>query len=88
MATNERMCIACRKKSNKSALLRIVKTKESEVFISSGNKCFGRGAYICKSEKCIKNAQKRGALSRAFKMHVEDKIYEEIINAIGDDINE
>lgn len=77
----ERMCIACRKMKPKSELYKIVKNGESAE-CDFENKKFGRGAYICKNEKCINDAQKRRAVSKHFKMQIDDKIYEEILEAV------
>ena len=71
----ERMCIACRKMKPKSELIRIVKNGD-EAALDVCNKLGGRGAYICKNEECIGNAKKRRALSKHFKMAVDDKIYD------------
>ena len=45
----------------------------------------GRGAYICKDEKCIKNAQKHHRLDSALKTAVPDDVYEQ---AMGYNQNE
>jgi len=74
----ERMCIACRQMKSKSELYKIVKYN-STIEIDFEHNKFGRGAYICKSEKCIMDAQKRKSISRHFKMQVDEKIYQEIL---------
>ncbi len=73
-----RMCVACREMKEKKDLLRIVKTKEGEIFVDQTFKANGRGTYICKSKECMQKAQKSKALQRAFKQNVGQEIYEEI----------
>ncbi len=74
----ERMCMVCRSHMQKDELLRIVKNKDGEIFVDATYKAAGRGAYICKNTQCIENAEKKNALSRAFKMNVGSEIYEQI----------
>ena len=79
----KRMCIACRQMKPKADLIKIVKTPDGAI-LDDKQKKFGRGAYICKNEDCIKAATKRKALARHFKMQVEDSIYKEISEANAD----
>ena len=76
----ERTCIVCRKKGPKENFIKIVKNKNGEVSIEKQKKLDGRGAYICKNEKCFADAKKKRALNRVFKMQISDEIYEEIAN--------
>ncbi len=75
----KRMCISCRQMKNKIDLIRIVK-KNNEILIDKSGKLDGRGAYICKCEACIKKAEKSKAISRAFKMQIDDEIYNQLLN--------
>lgn len=59
----------------KTELVRIVKTKQDEIFIDATNKAAGRGAYICKCGGCIEKAQKANALAHTFSMAVDKEIY-------------
>ncbi len=74
-----RMCIGCREMKPKAELVRIVKTKQGEIFIDATNKAAGRGAYVCKCGVCIEKAQKANALSHTFSMAVEKEIYSRLI---------
>ncbi len=78
-----RMCAVCRERKDKSYLLRITKTPVGEVCIDVSGKMPGRGAYICKNGDCIKNAQKRRVLERAFSCKIEAELYAQIAK-IGD----
>lgn len=73
----ERMCIACRSMKPKKELIRIVKNG-GNVALDISQKLEGRGAYICKEKECISAAKKRRALSKHFKMAVDDSFYNEI----------
>lgn len=77
-----RMCTGCREKKPKSELIRIVRKPDSEIVIDTTGKVSGRGAYICKSEECLKKAQKANALSRAFETSVDNEVYEALREAL------
>lgn len=78
MEDRQRMCIVCRNMQDKKKLLRIVKTKEGELFIDTTGKKNGRGAYICKSEICLNNLIKQKSLNKAFKMNINEDFYQQI----------
>ncbi len=77
-----RMCVVCRQMHDKKQLLRVVKNKEGEVFIDNSGKMNGRGAYICKNKECVDKLLKQKALNKAFKINVEDEVYQRIREAI------
>lgn len=71
-----RMCIACRTMKPQSELIRIVhEINTGNIMTDSEKKLFGRGAYICKSEECIRKAGKKNGLARHFKCAVPAEIY-------------
>lgn len=74
----QRKCIVCGELKDKNDLLRIVKNKEEGILIDERGKINGRGAYVCKSESCIKGLKKSNKLNQAFKMKIDDDIYEEL----------
>ena len=78
----ERMCAACRKRSTKNSLMRVVKNKEGRVAIDKSNKAEGRGAYICADEKCIAAAEKKNSLARALKINIDRNIYLQLMEEI------
>ncbi|MBE7038066.1 MAG: YlxR family protein [Ruminococcaceae bacterium] len=80
-----RTCIGCMKKFSQDMLLKVVRQKDGEVVLGLDNKTFGRGAYLCKNEKCIANAQKKSKLSRALRCEVESKVYDELFKMCGED---
>ncbi|MBZ2385841.1 YlxR family protein [Anaerococcus murdochii] len=74
----QRKCIVCGSLKDKGDLLRIVKNKEEGILIDESGKLNGRGAYVCKDESCIKGLKKSNKLNQAFKMKIDDEIYEEL----------
>ena len=74
----QRKCIVCGSLKDKGDLLRIVKNKDEGILIDESGKVNGRGAYVCKDEACIKSLKKSNKLNQAFKMKIDDDIYEEL----------
>lgn len=70
-----RMCVACRARREKNALTRVVKT-ENGVVLDVNQKSDGRGAYVCKSEACVKKVVKTRMFDRALSAKVGDDVYE------------
>ena len=59
-------------------LVRILRTPEGEVVLDLTGKKSGRGAYICKSEKCLAKARKTGFVERSLKCSVSAEVYDRI----------
>lgn len=69
-----RTCVACRTASDKRNLMRIVRTKEGDVFIDAKGRENGRGAYVCPESTCLEKAL-AGKLAASLKVRVtEDDI--------------
>ena len=68
---------------DKRDLLRIVKTKDGEIFIDPTGKKNGRGAYICKNENCLNKLIKSKRLERILEIPVQNEFYEEIRSTIN-----
>ena len=73
-----RKCIGCMESFPKKVLCRIVKTKESEIFLDSTGKLNGRGTYICKNIECFNKAIKSKRLSKSLETEIPDEVYEAI----------
>ncbi len=78
----ERMCIVCRNMKPKSALVRIVKNKENQLFVDKSGKASGRGAYVCKDGECSQRLLSVRALARAFHCEVAAEITENIMKEL------
>ncbi len=70
-----RTCVACRKEMEKRELLRIVRTPEGEVMLDFSGRLAGRGAYVCKTEACIRLLAKRKPLAKVFSVPVPEEVY-------------
>ena len=77
-----RRCVATGEQCPKKDLIRIVKTKENEIFIDETGKKNGRGAYLKKSKEAIELARKKGILDRNLDTKIPYEIYEELLNYV------
>lgn len=64
---------------DKRDLLRVVKTKEGDVFIDPTGKKNGRGAYIKLDNEEAILAKKKQVFNRSFSMEVPEAFYDELI---------
>ena len=76
----QRMCIACKEKKDKKALIRIVKSKDDVISLDFTGKAAGRGAYICNDINCINKLVKGKLLNKAFEMSIADETYQRIVD--------
>jgi predicted RNA-binding protein YlxR (DUF448 family) len=63
----QRTCVACRDKTNKRALFRIVRTSDGQAEVDLTGRKPGRGAYICDTAACWERAISHNLLDRALK---------------------
>lgn len=73
-----RKCMGCMESFPKKELIRVVRTPENEVCVDLTGKKSGRGAYICKSQSCLKKAIK----SKRIQTNLEVELTEEIIETL------
>lgn len=71
-----RQCVGCGEMKGKKDMMRVLKTPEGPIVLDVTGKKNGRGAYLCKSEECLKKARKNKGLERSFKMSIPDEVYE------------
>jgi predicted RNA-binding protein YlxR (DUF448 family)/ribosomal protein L30E len=62
-----RTCIGCRDEKDKRELVRLVESPGGVIVIDYKGNLPGRGSYICPKESCVRDAFKKGGISRAFK---------------------
>lgn len=79
----QRKCLGCNQMKDKSELVRVVKSSEGAVSVDLTGKKPGRGAYICRSEKCLNDAFKSRRLERSFKCHLPAEIFEQLKNELS-----
>ena len=70
-----RKCVSCNERKEKRELVRIV-VSDGILVIDKTSKINGRGAYLCKDEKCILNAKKRKSIDRSLEVSVPDEFYD------------
>lgn len=81
----QRTCLGCRKKKNKTDLIRVVKASDGTVRVDEAMKLDGRGAYICRDEKCLSRSLKSKALSRALKTEIPAEVRETLEKEVRHD---
>jgi predicted RNA-binding protein YlxR (DUF448 family) len=69
-----RKCVGCNEMKPKRELIRVVRSPEGTIFLDRTGKANGRGAYLCPSAACLKQAKKRRSLQRAFACAVDEAI--------------
>lgn len=74
----QRQCVSCREMKPKMELVRIVRTPAGEILVDPTGKKSGRGAYICLSEQCLREAVKKKKLERALEQAVPEAVVEVI----------
>ena len=73
-----RQCTGCREMKSKRDMIRVIKTAENEICIDATGRKNGRGAYICPSMDCLKQAMKSRGLERSLKMSIPDTVYQQV----------
>jgi len=71
-----RKCTGCNEMKPKKELIRVLKTTEEEIILDKTGKKNGRGAYLCNSLECFKQARKTKGLERSLQVKIPDEIYE------------
>lgn len=71
-----RKCTGCNEMKPKKELIRVLKTTEEEIILDKTGKKNGRGAYLCNSLECFKQARKTKGLERSLQIKIPDEIYE------------
>ncbi len=77
-----RKCVATGEMLPKKDMIRVVRSKEGEVFVDLTGKKSGRGAYVSKSEDAIEMARKKKVLDKQLEVKVPGEIYEELVHAV------
>ena len=74
-----RQCLGCREMKPKRELVRVVRSPEGESSIDLRGKAPGRGAYVCRSTQCLKQALRSHALERSLDTSIPQEIYDALI---------
>ncbi|MGP4040258.1 RNase P modulator RnpM [Gracilibacillus sp. D59] len=73
-----RKCVVTQEMLPKQSLIRVVKTKEGDVFVDPSGKKNGRGAYVSKDLQVIDQAERNGALAKQLEIKIPQEIYDEL----------
>ncbi|MDO5650477.1 MAG: YlxR family protein [Gallicola sp.] len=77
-----RKCIVSQEMYPKKELVRVVKTKEDEVFLDPTGRQNGRGAYIALEPELALKAKKERTFDRAFGIKISDEFYDELYHYV------
>ncbi len=73
-----RKCVGCGEMKPKKELMRILRTETGGFVVDAAGKKNGRGAYICRSADCFRNAVKSRGLERSFKQVIPQEVYDRL----------
>ena len=79
-----RMCVGCREMKPKKELIRVVRSPEGVVSMDPVGKKPGRGAYVCRSEACLKRAIKQKQLERQLETSLTPEGADALAKALAD----
>ncbi|CAN5599548.1 YlxR family protein [soil metagenome] len=68
----QRTCIACRDKTSKRALIRIVRSPDGTVSVDPTGRADGRGAYLCGDQACWSRALDSNLLGHALRIDIDE----------------
>ena len=78
-----RKCLGCMQSFPKNELIRVVRTPEGEICIDPKGKMSGRGAYICRSEACLKKAIKAKRLQNNLDSQISEELQAELLKELN-----
>ena len=75
----KRKCVSCREELTRENLIKITKVNGTkDVVLNPNSKIFGRSAYLCYNESCVKDAFKKNKLEKSLKAPISEEIKAEI----------
>ncbi|SEN57233.1 hypothetical protein SAMN04488134_101386 [Amphibacillus marinus] len=77
-----RKCIVSHEMKPKQSLIRIVRTKEGEVFVDPSGKKNGRGAYVSNDLTIVDQAEKNKAIESHFQLGEIENLYNDLRKVI------
>lgn len=78
-----RKCVVTGEMKPKKEMLRIVKTKDQEVFWDDTGKKNGRGAYVSLDSEVIKEAKQKDILSGVLKTKISEAFYDDLLEHVN-----
>ena len=79
-----RQCVGCREMKPKKELIRVVRSPEGVVSMDPVGKKPGRGAYVCRSEACLKRAIKQKQLERQLETSLTPEVADALAKALAE----
>lgn len=79
-----RKCTGCGEMKNKREMIRVIRSPEEDILLDKTGKKNGRGAYICNSMDCLKQAVKTKGLERSLKIDIPKEIYDTLVRELED----
>jgi len=73
-----RKCVVTKEMKPKGELIRVVRTKDGDIFVDPTGKKNGRGAYLSKELSVIEEAEHTKVLQEQFKSEIDASIYEQL----------
>lgn len=73
-----RTCVVSREQLNPKDMIRIVRTKDGEIFVNPPKDVYGRSAYIKKDLEILEKAKKTNAIAKSLNVDISDEIYTKI----------
>lgn len=77
-----RRCVGCGEHFPKNTLVRVLRTPSGEILLDLTGKMSGRGAYLCKSDICLKRARKSGKIASSLECAIPDAVYDRLESEI------
>jgi predicted RNA-binding protein YlxR (DUF448 family) len=71
-----RMCTGCGEMKPKKELVRVVRSPEGEISLDMTGRKPGRGAYVCRSIECLRQARKARRFEKAFSCQIPEEVYD------------
>ena len=81
----ERQCLGCNEHKPKIELIRVVRSPEGEISLDLTGKKSGRGAYICRSKKCLVKARRSKRIDKALDVSIPDEVYDRMETELSED---
>lgn len=79
-----RQCVGCGEMKNKREMCACSRRRRDRSCLDATGRKNGRGAYLCKSLDCLKNARKNRGLERSFQMSIPDEVYDSLEKEFGE----
>lgn len=79
-----RKCTGCGEMKSKKEMIRVLKTPEDAIVLDTTGKKNGRGAYICNSLECLRQAIKTKGLERSLKAVIPKEVYDQLESELSE----